>query len=75
VRQLAPDVPARSILESATRIGAEALGFGGELGTLEPGKRAALIAVRIPAGVADVEEYLLTGIPSADVRWLANPEP
>jgi cytosine/adenosine deaminase-related metal-dependent hydrolase len=71
IRALGPKIPARSILESATRIGAEALGFGDDYGTIEPGKRAALIAVRVPEGVDDVEEYLLTGIEPADVRWVA----
>jgi imidazolonepropionase-like amidohydrolase len=33
------------VLESATRITAEAIGFGDQLGTLEPGKLADLIAV------------------------------
>jgi aminodeoxyfutalosine deaminase len=70
VRRLAPDIPASRILESATRIGADALGFGDELGTIEPGKRAELLAVRIPAHVQDVEEYLLTGIAPADIQWL-----
>jgi imidazolonepropionase-like amidohydrolase len=70
VRGLAPDIPASRILESATRIGADALGFGDELGTIEPGKRAELLAVRIPAHVQDVEEYLLTGIAPADIQWL-----
>jgi cytosine/adenosine deaminase-related metal-dependent hydrolase len=74
VRRLAPDVAAPRILESATRVGAEALGFGEELGTIAPGKRADLIAVRIPGDVQDVEEYLLTGISPADVGWV-NPEP
>jgi cytosine/adenosine deaminase-related metal-dependent hydrolase len=73
IRALAPDVPAAKILESATRTGAEALGFGDELGTIEAGKRADLIAVRIPPGVQDVEEYLLTGIAPADIRWLCEP--
>jgi cytosine/adenosine deaminase-related metal-dependent hydrolase len=70
VRRLAPSVPARRILESATRAGADALGFGDELGSIEAGKRAALIAVRLPANVADVEEYLLGGIQPSDVTWL-----
>jgi aminodeoxyfutalosine deaminase len=48
MRWLAPSVPARDLLESATRIGAEALGLGDELGTIEQGKRAELIAVRLP---------------------------
>jgi len=68
-------VPAAMLLESATRRGAEALGFGQELGTIEPGKRADLIAVSIPADVQNVEEYLLTGIPPTDLRWLENDEP
>jgi len=70
LRQLAPKVPPRAILYSGSSAGAEALGFGSELGTLEPGKRAQLIAVRIPANVADVEEYLLGGIQPSDVHWL-----
>ena len=70
VRRLGPRVPARRLLESATRSGADALGFGDELGTLDRGKRAELLAIRVPARVADVEEYLLSGIGSGDVRWL-----
>jgi 5-methylthioadenosine/S-adenosylhomocysteine deaminase len=69
-RRIAPGVPARTLLESATRVGAEALGFGGEFGTIEPGKRADLLAVRLPHGVADVEEYLLTGVTPDAVRWI-----
>ncbi len=70
VRRLAPHVAASRILESATLAGAAALGFESELGSLQPGKRAQLLAVRLPAAVADVEEYLLGGIEPADVRWL-----
>lgn len=71
VRALAPDVPAARVLASATRHGADALGFGDELGTIEPGKHAALIAVTIPHDVEDVEEYLVSGrVQPADVRWL-----
>ena len=74
-RQLAPRVPARTLLESATRCGAAALGFGDELGTIEVGKRGALIAVRVPDNVDDVEEYLLTGIEPAAITWLPeNPK-
>ena len=72
MRELAPSVSASRILESATRSGADALGFGDELGTIEPGKRAELIAVAVPAGVTDVEEYLLSGIRPVDVRWLSG---
>jgi imidazolonepropionase-like amidohydrolase len=67
---LAPRVPAANLLESATLSGAQALGFAEELGTLEAGKRAQILAVRVPADVADVEEYLVGGIQPGDVRWL-----
>jgi cytosine/adenosine deaminase-related metal-dependent hydrolase len=69
-RRIAPKVPASHLLESATLRGARALGFGHELGTIEAGKRASLIAVTVPDGVVDVEEYLLSGIEPAAVTWL-----
>jgi cytosine/adenosine deaminase-related metal-dependent hydrolase len=71
LRSLAPSIPASRLLDSATRAGAEALGFAGELGTLEPGTRAEVIAVDVPAGISDVEEYLVSGIEPRRVRWLA----
>lgn len=70
MRELAPSVPARALLESATRHGADALGFGHELGTIAPGKRAELIAVAVPSSVDDVEEYLVSGIQPTAVRWV-----
>ena len=69
-RRVAPRVPARSLLESATRQGAAALGFDGDFGTIEGGKRAQLIAVRTPADAGDVEEYLVGGIEPAAISWL-----
>jgi cytosine/adenosine deaminase-related metal-dependent hydrolase len=75
-RRLAPRVSARRILESATLAGARALGFDRDFGSVEAGKRAALLAIEVPAGVTDVEEYLLTGIEPGRIRWLdpGNPE-
>jgi imidazolonepropionase-like amidohydrolase len=69
---MGPDVPAGKILESATLIGARALGLGAELGSLTPGKRAAMIAVHVPDGIDDVEEFLLTGIQPNQIE-LVNP--
>jgi aminodeoxyfutalosine deaminase len=74
-RRIAPRVPARRLLESATLTGARALGFSDDFGSIEAGKRAALIAVRVPEGVRDVEEYLLSGIEPEGVQWLDPPAP
>jgi aminodeoxyfutalosine deaminase len=63
-------VPASRLLESATLTAARALGLEADLGSIAPGKRAKLIAVRIPPGVNDVEEYLVRGVPPSDVWWL-----
>jgi cytosine/adenosine deaminase-related metal-dependent hydrolase len=70
VRRVAPRVPARDLLASATLHGAAALGFADELGSIAPRKRAQLLAVRIPDHVRDVEEYLVSGVEPADIRWL-----
>ena len=70
MRALAPGVPASALLDSATHQGARALGFASEFGTIEPGKRARLLAVDVPPGIDDVEEYLVSGIEPAQVRWL-----
>ena len=72
MRAMAPGVPAARLLESATRVGAAALDFGRELGAIAPGMRAELIAVRVPEGVEDVEEYLVGGIRAGDISWLAQ---
>jgi len=75
-RRIAPAVPARQLLESATLGGARSLRFDGELGSIEPGKRAALLSVSLPPGAAsapgmdDVEEYLVSGIEPSMIRWL-----
>jgi cytosine/adenosine deaminase-related metal-dependent hydrolase len=74
-RRLAPRVRAHDLLESATLTGARALGFGHEFGSVEPGKRAALIAVRLPEDEDDVEEYLLSGIEPHAITWLAAATP
>ena len=68
MRRLAPDVPARRLLESATRTGARALGFD-DYGSLAPGTKAEVIAVSLPGEVADVEEYLVSGIVPEQVHW------
>ena len=69
MRALAPTLPAGMLLDSATRQGAQALAFD-DYGTIEPGQHARLIAVDTPPGINDVEEYLVSGIQSEQVRWI-----
>lgn len=71
-RRIAPRVSARDLIESATLSGARALGFGEQYGSIEAGRCAGLIAVDLPAGVPDPEEFLLSGVSSAAVSWLGT---
>ena len=70
LRRIAPGVPPADLLRSATLSGAEALGFGETHGAIARGRRAALIAVEVPPGTTDVEEYLVSGIEPGKVRWI-----
>ena len=72
LRALAPSVPATRLLASATIEGARALGFDADYGTIEPGKSARLIAVDVPAGAGDVEEYLVSGIHRDQIKWIED---
>jgi aminodeoxyfutalosine deaminase len=67
MRRLAPALPPRAILESATINGARALGFEGEFGTIDSGKRDALIMVQLDGYVPSVEEYLVSGIDASQI--------
>ncbi len=46
-----PELPAETILQMGTALGAEALGLTDEVGTLAPGKLADLVAIPCPADV------------------------
>ncbi len=70
MRAIAPRVPAARLLESATVVGARALGFEDRSRGIEPGVPSSLIAIEIPRDVVDVEEYLVSGIAPAQVRWV-----
>jgi len=69
LRWLAPRVPASRLIESATLVGARALGLETDLGSLVPGKLAEIVAVSLPAEVQDVEEYLVSGVDVSQVSW------
>jgi aminodeoxyfutalosine deaminase len=72
MHRLAPGVPAGRLLDSATRVGARALGLEGEFGVLAPGARASILGVSVPVGTADVEQYLVSGIPPERIRWVES---
>jgi len=75
MRALAPAVPAAMLIESATKAGASALGLDVDYGTIAAGKRSRLIAVAVPPGVVDVEEYLVSGIDPGQIRWIEENGP
>lgn len=64
-------IPAEKALEMATINGAKALGRGGEIGSLEPGKKADLILIDLNkphlTPVYDVESHLVYSSNGADV--------
>jgi cytosine/adenosine deaminase-related metal-dependent hydrolase len=57
------------LLESATRGGAIALGLEESYGRIAPGARTPLLAVQVPAGTTDVEQYLVSGTPR-EMQWV-----
>ena len=57
-------VPPSALLRSATWAGAKALGLEDSYGRIAPGLRTPLLAVGVPSDVTDVEEYLVSGMPS-----------
>jgi len=69
---IAPAVPAARLLESATLVGARALGLAGELGSLTPGKRAEILAIELPGPVDDIEDYLVSGIDPARIHHVGT---
>ena len=62
-------VPHARLLESATHGGAVALGLDESYGRIVPGLRGPLLAVRVPARITDVEEYLVSEAPR-DMQWV-----
>ncbi|HET9361204.1 MAG TPA: amidohydrolase family protein [Vicinamibacterales bacterium] len=68
-RRIAPRVPARRLLESATLTGARALGFDRDFGSIEVGKYASFAVVTMPPRrVTDVEEFLVSEVEPGAIR-------
>jgi cytosine/adenosine deaminase-related metal-dependent hydrolase len=57
------------LLESATWCGAVALGIDASYGRITRGLRGPLLAVGVPPGITDVEEYLVSGMPQ-ERQWV-----
>jgi cytosine/adenosine deaminase-related metal-dependent hydrolase len=70
LRRAAPGIAPARLIESATLVGARALGRARDFGSIAPGKRASLVAVNVPADARDVEEYLVSGVPADRVHRL-----
>ncbi len=77
LRRLAPEVTAARLLESATRVGAEALGFGRHYGSIRAGCWARFATVTLPRDIGargeDVEEYMVSGVSAAAIGRLDVP--
>lgn len=70
LRQVAPRVPAASLIRAATLGGARALGCD-RLGMLAPGATSRAVVRTPPADVADVEEWLVAeAADTSDLGWL-----
>ncbi|MEO5819461.1 MAG: amidohydrolase family protein [Vicinamibacteraceae bacterium] len=68
LHHLAPEIAPARLLDSATRIGAEAIRRP-DLGVIAPGARARLITVDLPSRVKDVERHLVEGVHPSQVAW------
>lgn len=69
LRREFPALPVHCLVEMATRNGAQALGFD-DLGTLEPGKRAALAFVAGQGQIEDAWAYVVDcDVPARRVEW------
>lgn len=66
--QIAPEAPSRELLAMATQGGADALGLGDDFGAILPGRRAVLVAVKVPPGLADPEAAMLDGVSPGRIR-------
>lgn len=67
-----PDFPRPGLLALATWHGAQALGRGGELGSLEPGKKAALLFIRVETA-GDFWLSLFHSGAAGNITWISAP--
>ena len=73
LREDHPGIAPAAVFAMASRGGAEAWGLASQLGTLEPGKQAKVLAIRCKEPMAtagDVLEFLTTAGDSVQTEWL-----
>jgi cytosine/adenosine deaminase-related metal-dependent hydrolase len=75
IQRVVPGMPADWIVRAATLGGAMALGCDDAYGSLEPGKRAALIAVDLRRAHDEVERVLTSGIAPDRITWVEAAAP
>ncbi len=73
LRERFPETPPPRLIRLATLDGALALGRQADLGSLEPGKQAALLFLPVAAGEGDFWDALLSAGAAGEVRWLTPP--
>ena len=74
-RRTVPDMPPGWMLRAATLGGAVALGCDDRYGSLEAGKRAAMIAVELGSDHDKVERVLVSGIAPDRITWVEAASP
>ncbi len=73
LRESQPELAPQSVLAMATHGGAQAWGTASEMGSLEPGKKALILAINCGENIGtsnDVFEYLTTAGESVQAEWL-----
>jgi len=73
LREDNPGLAPETVFSMATRGGAEAWGLSSDMGTLEPGKRALVLAINCHGKIQtahEVFEYLTTAGESVQADWL-----
>ncbi|MFP5212567.1 MAG: amidohydrolase family protein, partial [Acidobacteriota bacterium] len=68
-----PELDPAALLTMMTLGGARALGLDDEFGSIEAGKRAALLAVRLSGSASELHECIIHKGKEGEWQWAAHP--